>query len=305
MNDPPAHGWDFERLRAVADDLRRHDSLFWRKAINAGVTYGPNAFVRYSPSVFGLAFWAGLAEKREGIRRNLRLALGPRPFFREELDVAKTFTTFAHCMTEAFINGSDRGEKIFASCPTDDRFRDAEADRKGVIVATAHTGGWQSAHTVLRRAHQTDIIVVMGRERDQRAEAFSDGVRETEGIRFIHLGDDPLDALGLASHLKKRGIVALQIDRLPPGMRGREGKLFGRPFSIPEGPLRLAALTGAPIVAVFSHRLRFMKYEVVIRGPIRVPRRPTEADLNAAAATILGHLERFVIEHPTQWFHFE
>ncbi len=208
-------------------------------------------------------------------------------------------------MTDAFINGSDRGEKITAYCPTDDRFRDAEDDGKGVIVATAHTGGWQSAHTVLRRAHQTDIIVVMGHERDARAQALSDGVRETEGIRFMHVGEDPLDALTLANHLKKRGIVALQIDRLPPGMRGREGKLFGRPFSIPEGPLKLAALTGAPIVAVFSHRVRFLEYEVLIRGPIRVPRRPVEADLNAAAATILGHLERFVVDHPTQWFHFE
>jgi KDO2-lipid IV(A) lauroyltransferase len=305
VNDARARGLDVERLRAAFDDLRRHDSLFWRRAINAGVTYGPDAFVRYSPSVFGLAFWATLAEKREGVRKNLRLALGPRPVWREELDIAKTFTTFAHCMTEAFINGSRRGEKIFAHCPTDDRFRDAEDDGKGVIVATAHTGGWQSAHTVLRRAHQTDIIVVMGHERDQRAEALSDGVRETEGIRFMHLGDDPLAALALATHLTKRGIVALQIDRLPHGMRGRRGSLFGAPFSIPEGPLRLAALTGAPIVAVFSHRVRFMQYEVLIRGPIRVPRRPTGADLDAAAATILGHLERFVVEHPTQWFHFE
>jgi KDO2-lipid IV(A) lauroyltransferase len=290
------------RLQGAIEDLRRHDSLFWRRAINAGVTHGPDAFVRYSPPLFGLAFWATLAEKRESVRRNLRLVLGRRPAWREELDVARTFATFASCMTDAFINGS---EHLVAYCPTDDRFRDAEDDKKGVIVCTAHTGGWQGAHTVLRNAHKTDIIVVMGKERDARAEALSDGMRETEGVRTMHFGNDPLDVLTLANHLRRRGIVALQIDRLPPGVRGRQGALFGQPFSIPEGPLRLAALTGAPLVSVFSHRVGYLRYEVLIRGPIRIPKKATEADFDAATATILGYLEEFVVEHPTQWFHFE
>jgi len=297
--------FDLGRARSLLEDLKRHDSLFWRRAINAGVTYGPDAFVRYSPPLFGLAFWATLTEKRELVRHNLRKAFGPRPRLVEELDVARTFTNFASCMTDEFIAGSDRGDTLSAFCPTDDRFRDAEADGRGVIVASAHTGGWQSAHRVLRRAHQTDVIVVMSRERDPRAQSLSDGVRETHGVRLVHLGDDPLDALVLANHLRNRGIVALQMDRLPPGVRGRAGTLFGEPYSVPEGPLRLASLTGAPIVTVLSRRVWYMEYEVVLGAPIRLPRRPPEAALDAAVASILGQLERFVIEHPTQWFHFE
>ena len=64
------------------------------------------------------------------------------------------------------------------------------------------------------------------------------------------------------------------MDRLPPGVRGRAGKLFGEPYLVPEGPLRLASLTGAPIVTVLSRRVRYMEYEVVLGSPIRLPRRP-------------------------------
>ena len=88
-------------------------------------------------------------------------------------------------------------------------------------------------------------------------------------------------------------------------MRGRKGELFGEPFFVPEGPLRLAAASGAPIVPVFTRRLGYMEYEVHVDQPVRLPRRPAPADLDAAARALLGAMERFVRDNPTQWFHFE
>ncbi len=97
----------------------------------------------------------------------------------------------------------------------------------------------------------------------------------------------------------------MQMDRLPPGMRGRPGQLFGAPFQVPEGPLRLAAVSGAPLVPVFTRRLGYMEYEVQVAPPVRVPRRPTAVDLDAASSAILRAMEAFVRANPTQWFHFE
>jgi KDO2-lipid IV(A) lauroyltransferase len=150
-----------------------------------------------------------------------------------------------------------------------------------------------------------DVVVVMRRERDARAQAILDDVRDRSGARVVNVGDDPLEALPLMRHLREGGLVALQIDRLPQGIRGRKGVLFGRERVLPEGPLRLASLTGAPIVSVFSRRLGYMKYELIVGEPIRVARRASEVELDHAAAAILGELERFVAAHPTQWFHFE
>jgi phosphatidylinositol dimannoside acyltransferase len=292
-------------LRELLDDLRRHDSLFWRRAMHAGVTYGPDALVRYSPPVFGLACAAVLPAQRRAVRRNLRLALGPRSAALEAIDVARVFANYGSCLTDAFIAGSDRGDQVKTHCIHDDYLADAITEGHGVVLATAHTGGWQIAGPALRAIHTAELLVVMRRERDRGAQELQSSVRDRAGIRVIYVGDDPLEALGLLAHLRGGGLVAMQMDRLPQGMRGRKSELFGAPWPVPEGPLRLAAMSRAPIVPVFALRTGYMEYEVHVAPPIRLPRRPSDADLDRAAREVLREMEKFVRANPTQWFHFE
>lgn len=293
------------RLRALLDDLRHHDSVLWRRAVDVGVTYGPGFFIRHSPALFGLAVGAALPEHRRVVRRNLRLALGQREALVEYRDMARVFINFASCLTDAFIAGSDRPDRLTGLCVNDEHFTNAFRRGHGVIVVTAHTGGWQAAAPLLRSVHATDVLIVMQRERDKRAQEVQDGTRDRVGVRVLHVDDDPLAVLPLLSHLRKKGVVAIQIDRLPPGMRGREVELFGTPFRVPEGPLQLAAVSGAPIVPVFTRRIGFMEYEVCIAPPVSLPRRPRSEELDAAARQIAAEMERFVRANPTQWFHFE
>jgi len=291
-------------FRALLDDLRHHDSVLWRRAVAAGVTVGPDAFVRYSPVLFGLLFAATLPRHREAVRRNLRLALGPRSAAEEQRDIARVFVNFAASLTEAFIAGSERGNRLTGVCVNDEHYAAAAARGAGVIFVTAHTGGWHAAGPLLQSVYAADVMVVMQRERDARAEAVQDGARDRVGVRVLRVGDDPLAVLPLLSHLRHRGVVAVQIDRLPEGLRGREVELFGVPWRVPEGPLQLAAVSGAPILPVFTRRRGFMDYEVLIAPPIAIPRRPSAAELDKAARQIAAEMERFVREHPTQWFHF-
>ena len=88
-------------------------------------------------------------------------------------------------------------------------------------------------------------------------------------------------------------------------MRSREVTFLGEPWRIPEGPLSLASLTGAPIVPVFTRRLGFLEYQAINCPPIYIPRKPTEEQLVEAAQTLTGHLEQFVRTHPTHWFRFQ
>jgi KDO2-lipid IV(A) lauroyltransferase len=293
------------QLRELLDDVRHHDSLFWRRAIDAGVTYGPNAWVRWSPPVFGLIFGAVLAHHRRAVLRNLRRALGERSSLEEYADVARVFTNYANCLTEAFIAGSSRGDRLVAHHVDDEHYLSAVSQERGVIVATAHTGGWQAAGPLLRSVHDADVLVVMQRERDERAQKLQDDARDRAGIKVAHVGDSPLDALPLLTHLKKKGVIAVQIDRLPKGMRNRRATLFGLPWLVPEGPLLLSALSGAPIVPTFTRRLRYMEYEVRTTKPIHLPRKPTAEQLDGAAQRVMNDMETFVRDNPTQWFHFE
>jgi phosphatidylinositol dimannoside acyltransferase len=292
-------------LRELWADLRQHDSIVWRRAMHAGVVHGPEALVRYAPPLFGALFAAILPKQRRFVAETLRLALGERGPFTELVDVARVFMTYASSLAEAFVASIPGAAPLRSRCDDDEHFSAAVAEGRGVVIATAHTGGWQHAGQILRGRHDAEVIVVMRRERDARAQALQDSVRDRTGIRLMHVGGDPRDALTLLGHLRRGGIVAVQVDRLPRGMRGQEVQLFGRPWSMPEGPLQLAAVSGAPILPVFTSRRGFMDYQVHIAPPIHVPRRPSAADLDEAGQLLARALEAFVRAHPTQWFHFD
>ncbi|WP_272426026.1 lysophospholipid acyltransferase family protein [Polyangium jinanense] len=292
-------------IRHIAEGLRS-DSAFLRRLMVQAVTHGPEALLRYGPLLFGPAFAAGLHEKRACVRRNLRRVLGPRPPLEELANVAAVFTNYASCMTEAMLLGSPRGRELglLSNAIGAANYEACAAEGKGIVIATAHLGGWEVAGPMLSRVHAKNVVVVMARERDERARAMQDELRERSGVKVVHIGETALDALPLLRHLQQDDVVAMQIDRVPPGMRARTVELCGEPFQVPEGPLMIAALSGAPIMPVFTRRLGFMHYEAHVLPPIHVPRRPAASDLDKAAQRLMDDLGAFLRDNPTQWFHF-
>lgn len=282
----------------------RPDSVLWRRALAAGVHFGPEPFVRHSPPAFGAFFAAVLPEKRRLVEQNLRRVRGPRSAAVDFLDASAVFVNYARCLTEALLLASGRGYALQGRPRGLEHYRAAAARGRGIILATAHTGGWDIAGQILGVIHEGGIVIAMQRERDPGARAIQDAARQRAGVKVAHVGEGPLDALPLLGHLRRGAVVAMQLDRVPPGMRSRAVTFLGERARAPEGPLVLASLSGAPILPVFTHRLGFLEYEAVVTPPIDLPRRPTEAQRDAAAAEMMGAMERFVRAHPTQWFHF-
>ena len=182
--------------------------------------------------------------------------------------------------------------------------QDALADGRGVLLVTAHTAGWETVGSLLSRDHSLRVMIVEQAERNPVARTIQDQARQAHGLTVAHVGEDPLSALPLARHLREGGVVALQIDRAPRWLRTRGVTMFGAPARVPEGPLRLAMLTGAPLVPVFAARTGHRRYHIVAHPPVRVRRAAVEAELDVAAQILANALESFVRLRPTQWFHF-
>lgn len=282
------------------------DGSFWRRMAQWGSSQGPEWFVRYSPPFIGVAIAAVAHDRRRAVRDNLRRVRGDRGFFRDAVDVARTFAGYASCLTEILGAGSARGRLPEAVIVGEHHLAGALAEGRGqgLIVVTAHTAGWEAVGPLLSRDHGRPVLIVEAPELDDGARAIQDGARRAHGLNVVHAGDDPLAALPLIRHLREGGVVALQVDRTPLRMRSRACSLFGRPGRIPEGPFRLAALTGAPIVPAFAARTGHRRYEVHIHAPLRVGRAASGVDLDAAAQTVADAMQSFVRAHPTQWFHF-
>jgi lauroyl/myristoyl acyltransferase len=280
------------------------EGSFWRRMARLGAR-GPRWFSRLAPPVVGVLVCAAAPAPRAAIARNLRRVRGRRGSLREGLDVARVFATYASCLTEVLEEDAGHARAVETTVHGAEHFENARGDGRGVVLVTAHTAGWESVGHAFRLRRGLPILIATSAETDLAARQIQEHARSAQGLLLTHVGGDSLSGLALMGHLKKAGVVALQIDRAPAPMRAREVTLFGEPFRLPEGPLRLAALCQAPVVPVFTARLGYRQYRVEASAPIRVSRHPRDAELDAVARSIALALENFVREHPTQWFHFK
>lgn len=280
------------------------DGELWRRAALWGSSRTPEWFVRAAPPVVALAVCALAGERRRQVSHNLRMVRGPRGALRDAVDVGRTFVSYASCLAEILGAGSPRARMPQVLVHGELHAMGALADARGVILATAHTGGWESVGPLLTRDLGLRVMIAESPERDEGARAIQDGVRRTHGLLVTHVGDDPFSALPLARHLRAGGAVAIQLDRQPAGQRRRAITLFGRPGHVPEGPLRLAVVTGAPILPVFAARTGYRKYVVQVYPPLRVHRGASPEHLDATAQALGDAMQSFLRAHPTQWFHF-
>lgn len=298
MHPDPSESF-FARHKKKLPDLRV-DSAFLRRAARWGAVTGPDAFVRYSPPIIGGAFALALPETRRRVAENLRW-VGAKGTLAETMEV---FSKYALCLTEAFSSGAGR-DRIVARVHGDQNFQTARALGRGVIIATAHTSGWYAAGPILGSVYEDEVMMVMQSERDFDAQQLQDQAKEQLGLKVVHVGgSDPLAAMPLLTHLRRGGVVALQMDRVPAGQRGVTVELAGRPFLVPEGPLILAGLSGAPIAVILGRRVGTLAYDLEVGEPIRIGRKAPRGEIEACARQLAGQIDQFVRRHPTDWFHF-
>jgi lauroyl/myristoyl acyltransferase len=291
-------------LDPVLDQLQDHEGVFWRRLARLGARRGPAWFVRYSPPVIGCAAALAVPAARRAVRDNLHLLRGPAHPLKDTVDVARTFAAYASCLTEVLATGSKRDLHPEATVAGSEHLDRAVGAGKGAIFATAHTAGWEVVGSLFSEVHRLKVMMVMQAEHDAAALRMQDEARRARGLIVAHVGRDPLSALPLLEHARSGGVVALQVDRYVEGMRTRDVELFGGPGKLPEGPLRLAQLSGTPLLPIFTARTGFRRYLIEVHPPIAVPRGAGDAELDLAAQTLADAMTGFLQAHPTQWFRF-
>jgi KDO2-lipid IV(A) lauroyltransferase len=281
------------------------DSILWRKASRLVVAHGPAALIRVLPPFFGVAAALALPDARRRVGENLVRIRGRVGRAREATDIAMTFVSYASCFAEVLSSGTKNARVPDLAVLGKGAIDEALAAGKGVVMVTAHTAGWDAVGPVLGAFYGVEFVVVMRAEEDERARQLHDEARRASGLTVVHVGDDPLSSLPLLRKLRQKAVVAMQLDRTPPGIRTRKVRLLGGPGEIPEGPIRLAQLSGAPLLPVFCARLGHRSYVAEASGPIRVARGADEGRVDVVAQSLADAVTRFVVRHPTQWFHFE
>jgi phosphatidylinositol dimannoside acyltransferase len=281
--------------------VSRH-SVFLRRLAWLGAARGPFWVLRYTPPLVGWTAAVVSKDARRRVLQNLQRIRGRAPAWRDTIDTMRTFASFAGALGESLATGSKNERPI-------ERIVEGEEHLRAVmggpfIIGTIHSGGWDVLGSLLTGKLQLDMVVVMAHEADAAAERLHDEVRGKMRVRVVHVGNDVLDALPLLGQLRRGGVVAMQLDRTPPGMRSVPVRLFDADGAMPEGPFQLARLARVPLLPIFCARLGFRRYRIVIHPPVRLDRKAPPEATAAAAQSIADDMTAFLRVHPSQWFNF-
>jgi phosphatidylinositol dimannoside acyltransferase len=237
--------------------------------------------------------------ERARVRANLaRVRPAEAAAARERL-VDEVFRHFAICFTDLISTNrrEARPERLVGRIEGDEHLRAADAERRGLVLVTAHLGNSELGGRLLATRLRRPTHVVVAAEADPGVERFLRG--RPSPVRFVRRGD-PTAGVPLVAALRRHEIVALQGDRAL-GTRGDVlVDFFGAPAPFPLGPFMLARAAGAPVVPAFCLLEPDRRYTVAMARPIHV----TAGDEVAALGEWVGVLEAMVRRAPEQWFNF-
>jgi KDO2-lipid IV(A) lauroyltransferase len=247
-----------------------------------------------------LAYWA-LPGRRRIALANLAGAFGTALDARQQRAVARAnFRHLGVTAIECCQLFFGRSPELLARVRVEgiEHVKAALAEGRGAFYLGAHFGNWE----LLAAAHiltGVPLSVVVRPLDNPFLEAVLARGRERGQVKLIH---KRAAIRGVQASLARGECVGILLDQ----NAGRDGvfvPFFGRPASTSRTLAVLALRTGAPVVPAFIRRLAGGDHEVTIEPPIALARTgDRERDVEVNTARFTAVIERYVREHPDQWF---
>lgn len=179
---------------------------------------------------------------------------------------------------------------------------------KGVMMLTAHFGNAEvAAPYILRMGVERPIHIVMYQQSADATERFHTKHRRMLSKMNIISTTDPLVAgVKIIAALRNGDVVAMRADR---ALRGKTipTQLLGTEVDLPAGPFMTAALSGSPVVNVYTCRLGYRRYVCVISKVQSYGEdQPGTRDerIARAAHDFSQFLDGMIRKYPLQWGNF-
>jgi KDO2-lipid IV(A) lauroyltransferase len=171
----------------------------------------------------------------------------------------------------------------------------AMAEGRGVILVTGHIGSWELGALYLQSLGY-NLHVVAG---VQMNTLLTGAVKEAKEKRGIHVINPDDSSRKILKALQSHGILALLVDgNVYTG--GVEWPLFGRPARLPDGPVRLAKASRAPVVGGYCRRVGDRRFAIHVESILDARDLESLSD-EESLAKVYGAFERFVSQNADQW----
>ena len=177
----------------------------------------------------------------------------------------------------------------------------ARAAGRGALFVTAHMGAFEVGLAALRE-WEPKVHVVFKRDSFGGFERIRSRVRAMLGVTEAPIDEGFGSLVQLRDALLANEVVVMQGDRAMPGQRAQVVPFLHGHLRLPLGPVKLAQLTGSPIIPVFLVRGERGGFHVHLTEPIEVDGESEPIDgVDPALRRIAQAIESFVKKYPQQW----
>jgi lauroyl/myristoyl acyltransferase len=191
-----------------------------------------------------------------------------------------------------------------------ENFEALQSHSGGAILLTAHMGSYDLGAALFAELTTRRIVMVRAPELDPETREYEERVHEEKGANGLRVGFNTTAtdlAFDLLAAVQSGEIVAIQGDRVTPGVASVETTLFGKRTNVPAGPFALAMASRAPIFPLFVMRRGRRHYCLLTCEPIMVTRtsRDRDHDIRRGVDEWVRALESAIRNGWQQWFAFE
>jgi lauroyl/myristoyl acyltransferase len=212
---------------------------------------------------------------------------------------ASSWLDFLHFATRPPVESA----RLVAGVDGFSRIVAGRAAGKGVLLLTAHLGNWEVGGLMLAEVKQP-IHVVLVPDIFPGVERARQRLHARAGVTEIPIDSTPVPTLAVLRALESNGIVAMQGDR-DFNNTGVAVPFFGKDAFFPRGPFRVAMATGATVLPAFILKVPDGRYRAIIEEPLEITQGgDRDAALRANLLRYVAILERYVGQHPEQWYCF-
>jgi KDO2-lipid IV(A) lauroyltransferase len=280
--------------------------VFWRRLLRFGVLGVP---VWIEPAI--IAFWSLLfllwASGRRGVMRNLA-AIKPGSW--AIVNLFRTYRVFWNFAWTIADNVRFKETRVHPDWEFEgvENFQRLTAEPGGAIILTAHMGNYDLGAQLFAESSDRKIVMVRAPETDPETRRYEEELHaRTAGALKIDFNTRASDlALDLLESLRDGNFVAIQGDRVTPGIASVPATLFGKRTNFPAGPFALAMSARVPIYPLFIFRLGRRRYRLLAGAPFDVVRlRDRDETFRRALEAWTAQLETVLGAAWFQWFAFE
>ncbi|HEX6128403.1 MAG TPA: lysophospholipid acyltransferase family protein [Candidatus Limnocylindria bacterium] len=290
------------RAAARSEGERKRELLaFWGyRAAEKLIASLPRGLVLPMAAAVGNVGYDLAGDKQRLVRENLARAMGRSPDDRRVAWAARrAFRNYARYLADVMRLADASPQEIGQLVDIADIgiLREAQRDRKGVLLCTVHVGGMDliapALHLVGERLHVIADDTTYGRLYEHLK-----AVRARHGLTLIGWRN----LRGLFRALRAGENLVLFCDG---GYRAGDVpvEFLGEPTTFPPGPATLSAKAGAPMLPVAARRIAGDRFHAeglpLIRAASTEP-----AELFRATQQLADELGRVVATDPGQWYMF-